>query len=90
MRTVGPDNMSADTYSTRWNYHLLTSPGYVLLATNYTGSTGFGEQFAADIDRDVLRGQAEEILEAVEETVRRYPFIDRTRQAAIGAIASCG
>jgi dipeptidyl aminopeptidase/acylaminoacyl peptidase len=81
----GPNSMSSDAFSVRWNYHLLTSPGYVLLATNYTGSTGFGETFANDIERDVLRGPAQEILEAVDEAIRRYPFIDRTRQAAIGA-----
>ena len=81
----GPNSMSSDAFSVRWNAHLLTSPGYVLVTTNYTGSTGFGEKFANDIERDVLRGPAQEILEAVEEAVRRYPFIDRTRQAAIGA-----
>jgi dipeptidyl aminopeptidase/acylaminoacyl peptidase len=81
----GPNSMSSDAFSVRWNYHLLTSPGYVLIATNYTGSTGFGEKFANDIERDVLRGPAQEILEAAEEAIRRYPFIDRSRQAAIGA-----
>jgi len=81
----GPNSMSSDAFSVRWNYHLLTAPGYVLLATNYTGSTGFGEAFANDIERDVLRGPAREILQAAEEAIRRYPFIDRTRQAAIGA-----
>jgi dipeptidyl aminopeptidase/acylaminoacyl peptidase len=81
----GPNAMSSDAFSVRWNYHLLTSSGYVLIATNYTGSTGFGEAFANDIERDVLRGPAQEILEAAEEAARRYPFIDRTRQAAVGA-----
>jgi dipeptidyl aminopeptidase/acylaminoacyl peptidase len=81
----GPNSMSSDAFSVRWNYHLLTSPGYVLIATNYTGSTGFGEKFANDIERDLLRGPAQEILEAADEAIRRYPFIDRTRQAAIGA-----
>jgi len=81
----GPNSMSSDAFSVRWNYHLLTAPGYVLIATNYTGSTGFGETFANDIERDVLRGPAQEILEAADEAMRRYPFIDRTRQAAIGA-----
>ncbi|MGE3508096.1 MAG: prolyl oligopeptidase family serine peptidase [Vicinamibacterales bacterium] len=81
----GPNQMSSDAFSLRWNYHLLTSPGYVLLATNYAGSTGFGEAFSEAIETDVLRGPAQEILEAVEEAVRRYPFIDRTRQAAVGA-----
>jgi dipeptidyl aminopeptidase/acylaminoacyl peptidase len=77
--------MSKDAFSSRWNSYLLTSPGYVLLSTNYTGSTGFGEEFANDIEKDVLRGPAQELLEAVEEAVRRYPFIDGSRQAAAGA-----
>ena len=81
----GPASMSKDAFSTRWNACLLTSPGYVLLQTNYTGSTGFGEQFADDIERDVLRGPAAEILEAVEEAGKRYAYIDLSRQAAAGA-----
>jgi dipeptidyl aminopeptidase/acylaminoacyl peptidase len=81
----GPNAMSSDTFSTRWNNYLLTSPGYVLLETNYTGSTGFGEKFTDDIEKDVLRGPAQEILEAIVEAVHRYPFIDEHRQAAAGA-----
>jgi dipeptidyl aminopeptidase/acylaminoacyl peptidase len=81
----GPNSMSADAFSLRWNYHLLTSPGYYLLMTNYTGSTGFGEKFTDDIERDVLRGPALEILEAIDEAAKKHPEIDLTRQAAIGA-----
>jgi dipeptidyl aminopeptidase/acylaminoacyl peptidase len=81
----GPNSMSADQFSLRWNYHLLTSPGYYLLMTNYTGSTGFGEKFTDDIERDVLRGPALEILEAITEAAKKHPQIDLTRQAAVGA-----
>lgn len=81
----GPNAMSADAFSTRWNYHLLTSPGYALLMTNYTGSTGFGEAFADDIERDVLRGPAREILEAVDAARSQYTWLDGERQCAIGA-----
>lgn len=81
----GPNSMSKDSFTTRWNSYLLTSPGYVLLRTDYTGSTGFGEKFADDIEHDVLRGPAQEILEAVDQAAQRYPYIDTTRQAAIGA-----
>ncbi|MFN0107108.1 MAG: S9 family peptidase [Bryobacteraceae bacterium] len=81
----GPNAMSADAFSTRWNYHLLTSPGYALLMTNYTGSTGFGEKFADDVERDVLRGPAREIVEAVDAAVARYPYINVEKQCAIGA-----
>jgi dipeptidyl aminopeptidase/acylaminoacyl peptidase len=81
----GPNAMSKDAFSTRWNNYLLTSPGYVLLETNYTGSTGFGEKFTDDIEKDVLRGPAQEILEAIVEAAHRYRFIDEHRQAAAGA-----
>ncbi|MBM3783590.1 MAG: S9 family peptidase [Acidobacteria bacterium] len=81
----GPNAMSADAFSTRWNYHLLTAPGYALLMTNYTGSTGFGEKFADGIERDVLRGPAMEILEAVEIAKAMFPYLDGTRQCALGA-----
>ncbi len=81
----GPNSMSKDAFSTRWNSYLLASPGYVVLETNYTGSTGFGEKFADDVEKDVLRGPAQEILESIAEAVRAYPFIDASRQAAVGA-----
>jgi dipeptidyl aminopeptidase/acylaminoacyl peptidase len=81
----GPNSMSADSFSLRWNIHLLTSPGYYLIQTNYTGSTGFGEKFTDEIERDVLRGPALETLEAVAEAARKYPQMDLSRQAAAGA-----
>lgn len=81
----GPHTMSRDQFHTRWNYHLLAAPGYVVLTTNYTGSTGFGEEFARAIQGDPLKGPGEEINEAVEEAIKRYAFIDGTRVAAGGA-----
>jgi dipeptidyl aminopeptidase/acylaminoacyl peptidase len=83
----GPAAMSTDafTYSAFWFHpHLLASPGYVVLVTNYTGSIGFGEAFASAVERDVLRTPGKEILEALAEAARRYDFVDETRQAAVG------
>lgn len=81
----GPHSAMGDQFITRWNYHLLGSPGYVVLATNYSGSTGFGEAFARAIQGDPLAGPAREINEAADEAIRRFPFIDGSRQAAAGA-----
>jgi dipeptidyl aminopeptidase/acylaminoacyl peptidase len=81
----GAANMWRDQISLRWNYHLLADPGYVLLMTNYTGSTGFGEQFARDIRLDPFAGPATEINEAADEAIRRFAFVDGTRQMAAGA-----
>ncbi len=74
--------MYKDEFFIRWNYHLLAQPGYVVLMTNYTGSTGFGEEFAQGIQGDSLEGPAAEINQAADEAIRRYPFIDASRQAA--------
>ncbi|MBA3887906.1 MAG: S9 family peptidase [Acidobacteria bacterium] len=81
----GPHTMWTDQFVFRWNYHLLAQPGYVVLLTNYTGSTGYGEQFAQRIQGDPLEGPAIEINEAADEAIKRYPFVDPTRQAAGGA-----
>ena len=81
----GHANMWTDSISKRWNYHLLAQPGYVVLGTDYRGSTGYGEQFTLDIVGDPLRGPANDVNEAADEAIRLYPFIDGTRQAAAGA-----
>ena len=81
----GAANMWRDAISLRWNYHLLAKPGYVLLMTNYTGSTGFGEKFGQDIQGDPLKGPAEEINEAADYAIKHYAYIDGTKQAAAGA-----
>lgn len=81
----GPHTMSRDSLSLRWNYHLLAAPGYVVLTTNYTGSTGFGEAFAQGIQGDPFKGPADEINQAADEAIARYSFIDGSRQCASGA-----
>ena len=81
----GPASDWIDQFVLRWNYHLLGSPGYVVLLTDYTGSTGYGERFAQEIQGDPLMGPGQEVIEAADEAIRRFPFIDRTRQVAGGA-----
>lgn len=81
----GPANMWKDQFFTRWNYHLLGAPGYVLLLTDYTGSTGYGEEFAQAIQGDPLKTPGDEINQAVDEALAKYSYIDRTRLAAGGA-----
>ena len=81
----GPHSMWRDNWGLRWNYHLLARPGYVVLLTNYSGSTGFGEAFAQSIQGDPFVGPGNEINEAADEAIRLFPFVDGTRQCAAGA-----
>jgi dipeptidyl aminopeptidase/acylaminoacyl peptidase len=81
----GPFSMWRDNWGLRWNYFMLSRPGYVVLLTNYSGSTGFGEAFAQSIQGDPLKGPGNEINEAADEAIRLYPFVDGSRQGAAGA-----
>ncbi len=81
----GHASMWRDQITLRWNYHLLASPGYVVLLTDYRGSTGYGERFTLDILKDPLKGPADDLNLAADEAVKRFPFVDASRQAAGGA-----
>ncbi len=81
----GPHIMWRDQFFLRWNYHLIAAPGYVVLLTNYRGSTGFGETFAQAIHQDPFRGPADDINAAADEAIKRFAYIDATRQCAGGA-----
>jgi dipeptidyl aminopeptidase/acylaminoacyl peptidase len=81
----GAASTNPDQIGLRWNYHLLAAPGYVILMTDYTGSTGEGEAFAQAIKGDPLKTPGEEIMQGVDEALARYPFIDGSRMCAAGA-----
>ncbi|KAJ4301372.1 Dipeptidyl-peptidase 5 [Kalmusia sp. IMI 367209] len=40
----GPQGANANTWSTRWNLQVWADQGYVVVAPNPTGSTGFGQE----------------------------------------------
>ncbi|PYS46633.1 MAG: prolyl oligopeptidase [Acidobacteria bacterium] len=81
----GPYSMWRDNWGLRWNYYMLARLGYIVLLTNYSGSTGFGEKFAQGIQGDPLAGPGSEINEAADEAIRQFKFVDGTRQCAAGA-----
>jgi dipeptidyl aminopeptidase/acylaminoacyl peptidase len=81
----GPASTNPDQIGLRWNYHLLAAPGYVVVMTDYTGSTSYGEKFAQAIKLDPLKTPGDEVNQAADEAIKRYPFIDGTRVCAGGA-----
>jgi dipeptidyl aminopeptidase/acylaminoacyl peptidase len=80
----GPHSMAADQWSARWNTHLLAGTEYVLVTTNYLGSTGFGEGVAQGIQGDPLKTPGDDVIAGLEAALARYPFLDGTRLAAAG------
>lgn len=80
----GPQGQIGQWFSYRWNFHLMASQGYVVLAVNRRGLPGFGRRWNDQISGD-WGGQAmQDILAATDEMIAQ-PYVDAKRVAAIGA-----
>lgn len=80
----GPQGQIGQWFSYRWNFHLMASKGYVVLAVNRRGLPGFGREWNDQISGD-WGGQAMQDILASTDAMIADPTIDRSRVAAIGA-----
>jgi dipeptidyl aminopeptidase/acylaminoacyl peptidase len=81
----GPQGAWEDGWSYRWCPVLWAAQGYVVVAPNPTGSTGFGQKFTDDISRDWGGKVFVDLMKGLDYVTKTYPFIDSTRMAAAGA-----
>ncbi len=81
----GPHTMNRDSWSYRWNTHVLASPGYVVTWVNRHGSTGFGEAFSRSIVNQWGDMPFEDIMKSTDHLLARFPNLDKDRLAAAGA-----
>ena len=81
----GPHTMQRDSWSYRWNTHVLASPGYVVTWVNRHGSTGFGEKFSQSIVNQWGDMPFEDIMKSTDYLLGRFPNLDAKRMAAAGA-----
>ena len=81
----GPHSSCMDADHVRWSPHLAAAPGYVVVMPDYTGSVGYGETFAQNIQGDPLKTPGDELVEAAKAAAEKFSFIDTSRQAALGA-----
>lgn len=80
----GPQSTVSQSYSYRWNYQLMASKGYVVVAPNRRGLPSFGQEWNDQISGD-WGGQAmQDLLSAVDD-VSKEEYIDKDRRAAVGA-----
>ncbi len=80
----GPQGQIGQWFSYRWNFHLMASQGYVVLAVNRRGMPGFGQAWNDQISGD-WGGQAMQDILAATDAMMADPTIDRSRVAAVGA-----
>ncbi len=80
----GPQGAWEDAWGFRWNAQLFASHGYVVLAPNPHGSTGYGQKFLEEISGD-WGGACYQDLMAAADYLESRPYVDRTRVGAAGA-----
>ncbi|MBZ5648432.1 MAG: S9 family peptidase [Acidobacteriia bacterium] len=81
----GPQGAWGDSWSYRWNAELFAANGYVVIMVNPRGSTGYGQKFIDDINGDWGGRVYLDLMLGLDYAERKYPFIDKTRECALGA-----
>jgi len=80
----GPQGAWHDEWHARWNYQLFASPGYVVVAINPRGSTGYGQAFTDAISKDWNGKVYEDLMKGLDHALATNPFLDGDRMAAAG------
>jgi dipeptidyl aminopeptidase/acylaminoacyl peptidase len=80
----GPQGAWTDAWGYRWNQQVMAAPGYVVLAINPRGSTGYGQKFTAEISRDWGGRAYGDLMKGLDAAIAKYPFIDGSRVGAAG------
>lgn len=80
----GPQQAVSQFWSARWNFALMASNGYVIIAPNRRGVPGFGTEWNAQISGDYGGQNMRDYLAAVDD-VKNEPYIDSDHIGAVGA-----
>jgi len=82
----GPQGAWGDSWTYRWNAELFAATGnYVVVMINFHGSTGYGQKFTDSISGDWGGKPYEDLMKGLDYVEKTYPFIDKNREAALGA-----
>ncbi|USG99369.1 S9 family peptidase [Thermococcus argininiproducens] len=70
-------------YSFMHEFHVLSSKGFVVIFSNPRGSDGYGEEFA-DIREHYGERDYQDLMEVMDEALKRFDFIDEERIGVTG------
>ncbi len=80
----GPQSALSQFYSFRWNFQLMASQGYIVVAPNRRGMPGHGVKWNEAISKDWGGGAMQDYLDAIDD-VAKESYVDNDRLGAIGA-----
>jgi dipeptidyl aminopeptidase/acylaminoacyl peptidase len=80
----GPQSAWRNSWSYRWNPALWAAQGYIVMAPNPRGSTGFGQKFTDEISGDWGGKVFVDLMKGLDYA-ETLPYVDKENKAAAGA-----
>lgn len=80
----GPQSPLTQSYSFRWNFQLMASQGYIVVAPARRGMPGFGTEWNEQVSKDWGGQVIKDYLSAID-AVSKESFVDKNRLGCIGA-----
>jgi dipeptidyl aminopeptidase/acylaminoacyl peptidase len=80
----GPQGALGQSWSYRWNYQMMAAKGYIVIAPNRRGDSGFGQAWKEQISGDYGGYNIQDYLDATD-AMAQEPFVDADRLGAVGA-----
>jgi dipeptidyl aminopeptidase/acylaminoacyl peptidase len=80
----GPQSAVSQFFSYRWNFQMLASQGYVIVAPNRRGLPTFGKDWNNQISLDYGGQNMKDYFVAIDD-VAKEPYVDETKLGCVGA-----
>jgi dipeptidyl aminopeptidase/acylaminoacyl peptidase len=81
----GPQSAVSQFWSYRWNFMIMASQGYVVIAPNRRGVPGFGQEWLEEISGDWTGQCMNDYLSAIDDAAENLPYVDKDHMGAVGA-----
>ena len=72
----GPQGAITQGWSTRWNYRLMASQGYIIVLPNRRGTTAFGQEWCEQISGDYIGQNMKDYLSAADALLAE-PYVGK-------------
>lgn len=80
----GPQSPVSQFWSYRWNFFIMASQGYIIVAPNRHGLPGFGQEWLEEISGDWTGQCMKDYLSAIDDAIT-LPYVDKDRLGCVGA-----
>ena len=81
----GPQSPVSQFWSYRWNFFIMASQGYIVVAPNRRGLPGFGQEWLEEISGDWTGQCMKDYLSAIDDAANNLPYVNKDKLGAVGA-----